>query len=97
MKAPVSKPQNAANKSSLTFVLLRHGEPVTCVVSRAALEAYFWLTPDADDARTLKVFRNGFHRIHAIAERKLSRILQSSWSCRRLSSLKADLRSFRAR
>ena len=44
---------------------------MTCVVSRAALETYFWLMPDADDARTLKVFRNGFGRIHAIAERKL--------------------------
>jgi hypothetical protein len=46
-------------------------EPVTCVVSRAALEAYFWLAPSADDARTLKVFHDGFGRIHAIAERKL--------------------------
>jgi hypothetical protein len=44
---------------------------VTCVVSRTALETYFWLAPNADDARTLTVFSNGFGRILAIAERKL--------------------------
>ena len=71
MKAPVPELQISADKSNLTFVLLQRGEPVTCVVSRAALEAYFWLASNADDARTLKVFRNGFGRIHAVAERKL--------------------------
>ena len=71
MKAPLPEPQISADKRNLTFVMLRHGEPVTCVVARAALEAYFWLTPNADDARTLTVFRNGFDRIHAVALRKL--------------------------
>jgi hypothetical protein len=71
MKSPVPEPQISADKNNLTFVLHRRGEPVTCIVSRSALETYFWLAPDADDIRTLKVFSNGFGRIHAIAERKL--------------------------
>jgi hypothetical protein len=71
MKAPPPEPLISADKRSLTFVMHWREEPVTCVVSRAALEAYFWLAPGADDARTLKVFRDGFGRIHAIAERKL--------------------------
>jgi hypothetical protein len=71
MKAPPPEPLISADKRSLTFVMHWREERVTCVVSRAALEAYFWLAPGADDARTLKVFRDGFGRIHAIAERKL--------------------------
>jgi len=71
MKAPPPEPLISAEKRSLTFVMHWREERVTCVVSRAALEAYFWLAPGADDARTLKVFRDGFGRIHAIAERKL--------------------------
>ena len=71
MKVPVPEPQISAEKSNLTFILPRRGEPVTCIVSRAALEAYFWLAPNADDARTQTVFSNGFGRILAIAERKL--------------------------
>ena len=71
MKAPPPEPLISADKRSLTFVMHWREERVTCVVSCAALEAYFWLAPGADDARTLKVFRDGFGRIHAIAERKL--------------------------
>ncbi|MEM5314211.1 DUF1488 family protein [Paraburkholderia sp. JHI869] len=43
---------------------------VGCVVTIAALEAYFWLEPRASDARILKTFRDGYGRILAIAERK---------------------------
>jgi hypothetical protein len=35
------------------------------------LEGYFWLPPNADDARALEVFRNGFYRTEAVARRKL--------------------------
>ena len=41
------------------------------MISRATLEAYFWLTPNADDAKMLKTFHEGSNRIHAIASRKL--------------------------
>ncbi|WP_061136666.1 DUF1488 family protein [Caballeronia fortuita] len=71
MKVPVPETQIAADKSNLTFILPRRGEPVTCTVSRAALAAYFGLAPNTDDARTLTVFSNGFGRISAVAERKL--------------------------
>ncbi|WP_250487781.1 DUF1488 family protein [Caballeronia sp. GaOx3] len=70
MHAPF-EPTISADKRHLTFVILSRGEPVTCVVSRATLEAYFWLAPNANDAWTLKVFIDGFRRIRAIAERKL--------------------------
>nr|WP_244808865.1 hypothetical protein [Caballeronia zhejiangensis] len=32
---------------------------------------FFWLPPDADDARLVNVFRFGFSRIEAVAQRKL--------------------------
>lgn len=44
---------------------------VECVITIATLEAYFWLEPQASDARILKTFRDGFDRIRAIASRKL--------------------------
>ena len=71
LKAPPPELQISADQRTLTFVLPGRGEPVTCVVSRTALETYFWLAPNADDARTLTVFRNGLSRIHAVASRKL--------------------------
>ena len=71
MKMPSPEPHISADKRNLTFVMLWHGESVTCLVSRTALETYFWLAPNADDARTLTVFRNGFSRIYAVASRKL--------------------------
>jgi hypothetical protein len=35
------------------------------------LECCFWLPPDADDAKMLKIFHDGAKRIHALAHRKL--------------------------
>jgi Protein of unknown function (DUF1488) len=46
---------------------------VKCTVSRQSLQDYFWLQPDADDARMLKIFNDGRRRIIAIAERKARR------------------------
>src|SRR5215471_385453 len=71
LKAPPPEPQISADQRTLTFVLPWRGESVTCAVSRTVLEVYFWLAPNADDARTLTVFRNGFGRIHAVVSRKL--------------------------
>ncbi|CAG9233188.1 hypothetical protein PSAB6_60048 [Paraburkholderia sabiae] len=45
------------------------GVAVECVVTSAALEAYFWLEPRASDARMLKTFCDGYRRLRAIAER----------------------------
>jgi hypothetical protein len=51
---------------------------VKCTVSRESLQHYFWLQPDADDARMLKTFNDGRHRIVAIAERKARRLAIAS-------------------
>jgi hypothetical protein len=55
---------------SVAFELVAAGRDVKCTMSREALQHYFWLQPDADDARMLKTFNDGRHRIVAIAERK---------------------------
>lgn len=65
------EPQISADRRAVMFALVHRSGPVDCVISRAALEAYFWLTPNADDARMLKTFHEGSNRIHAIAHRKL--------------------------
>ncbi|MCG7400450.1 MULTISPECIES: DUF1488 family protein [Caballeronia] len=71
MKVLVPAPQISADKQTVTFVLEWRGETVTCVVPRQCLETFFWLPPGADDARTVRVFADGFARIEAIARRKL--------------------------
>jgi hypothetical protein len=65
------EPQVLANRRGVAFVLERATGTAECTISIATLEAYFWLEPQADDARILKTFRNGYGRIRAIAERKL--------------------------
>lgn len=40
-------------------------------ITLATLKAHFRLEPRASDARILKTFRDGYGRIHEIAERKL--------------------------
>ncbi|WP_250504312.1 DUF1488 family protein [Caballeronia sp. AZ7_KS35] len=71
MKLFVPEPHTSADKQTLNFVIEWRGESVTCVVPRSCLEVFFWLPPDADDARLMSVFRNGFPRIEAVARRKL--------------------------
>ncbi|WP_370467461.1 DUF1488 family protein [Caballeronia sp. BR00000012568055] len=44
----------SADKRSVTFIMIWQDEPVTCLISRAVLETYFWLAPDSDDARTIR-------------------------------------------
>ena len=65
------EPQMLANRRGVAFVLVRQHSTVECVITLAALEAYFWLEPRATDARILKTFRDGYGRIRAIAERRL--------------------------
>ncbi|MEX3640067.1 DUF1488 family protein [Paraburkholderia sp. BR14320] len=65
------EPQVLANRRGVAFSLVFQNRPVECVITIAALEAYFWLDPRADNERILKTFRNGYGRIRAIAERKL--------------------------
>jgi hypothetical protein len=51
MKVLVPKAQIAADKQTLSFTLDLRGQTVTCVAPRKCLEVFFWLPPDADDAR----------------------------------------------
>jgi hypothetical protein len=71
MKVLAPKPQISADRRFLTFELEWKGQTAACTLSRTALEAYFWLQPNADEARTVKVFEDGFSRIHAVALRTL--------------------------
>ena len=59
------------NGRGVAFNLVRQNGTIECVITIAALEAYFWLEPRASDARILKTFRDGYGRIRAIAERRL--------------------------
>jgi len=65
------EPQILANGKGVAFSLARQNNPVQCVISVAALEAYFWLEPRAKEQQILRTFRNGYARIRAVAERKL--------------------------
>ncbi|MGT2477294.1 DUF1488 family protein [Paraburkholderia terrae] len=66
-----TEPQVSANRRGVALTLLHQGRPVECIVTTAALEAWFWLEPRASDARVLKTFNDGYRRIRAIAERRL--------------------------
>ncbi|WP_087658618.1 DUF1488 family protein [Caballeronia terrestris] len=65
------EPRIAADRRGVVFVLVHKSRSVECVIARAALETHFWLTSNADDTKTLKTFRDGYRRIHAVAQRKL--------------------------
>ncbi|WP_250479043.1 MULTISPECIES: DUF1488 family protein [unclassified Caballeronia] len=64
-----AKPQISAGKQTLNFVIEWRGESVTCVMPRRFMHVFFWLQPDADDARLVSVFRNVFSQIEAVARR----------------------------
>lgn len=63
--------QISANRLCVTFVLAGKNGAVECMIARDALEAFFWLPTDADDAKMLKIFQDRANRIHAVAHRKL--------------------------
>ncbi|MFL9912297.1 DUF1488 family protein [Paraburkholderia sp. RL17-337-BIB-A] len=66
-RAPVVSPDGR----TVVFILSARGRNVEGAVARVALEEHFWLSPDADAARTLKAFENGRNRIVAVTQRKL--------------------------
>ncbi|WP_250480791.1 DUF1488 family protein [Caballeronia sp. GAOx1] len=71
MKFFVPEPHFSADKQVLNFVVEWRGESVTCVMPRRCMQVVFWLQPDADDARPMSGFRNGFCRSEVVARRKL--------------------------
>jgi hypothetical protein len=65
------EPHVLANRRGVAFALARLNSTVECVITLNALQAYFWLEPQANETRVLKAFRDGYGRIRTIAERKL--------------------------
>ncbi|BEU28432.1 DUF1488 family protein [Paraburkholderia sp. 22B1P] len=71
METIESELQVTSNRRGVAFTLMHQGRPVECVITTAALEAWFWLEPRATEARMPKTFNDGYRRIRAIAERRL--------------------------
>src|SRR5262249_1885553 len=65
------EPRVLANGRGVVFALARLSGTVECVMTLAALQAYFWLEPQASEAQILKTFPDGYGRISVIAEGKL--------------------------
>jgi hypothetical protein len=59
-----------ADGTALMFPIFVGGREVRCLLTRDALEQFFWLPPDADQARMLKAFTDGRNSILALAVRK---------------------------
>jgi hypothetical protein len=59
--------------TAVMFPILVGGREVRCLLTRDALEQFFWLSPDANEARVLKTFADGRNRIFALAARKAMR------------------------
>jgi hypothetical protein len=71
MEKPEFEPHILANRQGVSFGLVSAHATVECIITIAAREAHFWLESGADDMRTVKLFRDGYSRIRAVAERKL--------------------------
>jgi hypothetical protein len=62
-----------ADGTALVFPIFVGGREVRCFLTRDALEQFFWLPPDANEARMLKAFADGRNRILALAARRAMR------------------------
>ena len=76
------EPQVLANRRGVAFGLIHRNSTVECVITILTLEAYFWLEPQASDARILKTFRDGYGRIRVggSGSRSASSIVSSNTS-----------------
>jgi hypothetical protein len=59
--------------TAVVFPILVGGREVRFLLTRDALEQFFWLPPDANEARVLKAFADGRNRILALAARRAMR------------------------
>jgi len=59
--------------TAVVFPISIGGREVRCSLTRDALERFFWLPPDASEARVLKAFADGRNRIFALAARRAMR------------------------
>lgn len=67
--ASVSDIVLASDGTAVVFPIFVGGREVRCLITRDALEQFFWLTPDANETRMLKAFADGRNRIVALAVR----------------------------
>lgn len=58
------------DKSGVAFCIRSGTISADCIVSIRALEDWFWLPANADAARVLTTFSDGYGRIRAVAERR---------------------------
>ncbi|CAN7795895.1 DUF1488 domain-containing protein [Caballeronia sp. LjRoot34] len=63
----------ATGGTAIEFPIFVGGREVRCLLTRDALEQFFWLPPDANETRLLKAFADGRNRIFALAVRKAMR------------------------
>jgi len=68
----------ATDGTAIEFPIFVGGREVRCLLTRDALEQYFWLPPEANEARLLKAFADGRNRILALAVRKATRVKTDS-------------------
>jgi hypothetical protein len=71
MRTVESPPTLSADGRVITFEIDVLGSTFTCLITRHALERYFWLEAEASEARVLKAFEDGRARITALATRKI--------------------------
>ena len=64
-------PDVAADRHEISFRLTGPRSEVACAMTREALDAQFWLPPDADPVRMPRAFADGRRRLIAVAERKV--------------------------
>ncbi|CAN7771226.1 DUF1488 family protein [Caballeronia sp. LjRoot31] len=63
----------ATDGAAVEFPIFVGGREVRCLLTRDALEQFFWLPPDANEARVRKAFADGRNRIFALAVRRAMR------------------------
>jgi hypothetical protein len=64
--------------AAVAFPFFAGGRAVRCLITRDALEQFFWLPAHADEARVLKTFTDGRGRIVALALRMALRAKSDS-------------------
>lgn len=69
----VSEVVVASDGAAVLFPVFVGGREVLCLITRDALEQFFWLPPEANEARVLKAFADGRNRIVALAVRRALR------------------------
>jgi hypothetical protein len=72
-KTGVSETFLQSDGAAVAFPVFAGGREVRCSITRDALEQFFWLPADANEARVLKAFSDGRARIVALAVRRALR------------------------